>query len=238
MNTTLLLSIVFSVAFPVTVSAQPPVDARTTFDRTQSAALFVGVQQFTDPSIDRVLYAVDDAVDLAFVVALDPAVNLVAADRVTLALSGEPVKQESQHRLKKLIAAGATRTTATQNDVLTLLRRQAAIAGKDGILIVAFATHGFRRDGLPYVLAASSVFQHEQTSLSTAKVLDIAAASQAARSLFFFDVCQQRVPSESRASRSNPDETVSRGDAETRRELPRFLSPLRLFGSPREPLVP
>lgn len=232
MKTTILLSIVFSLA----AAGQPPDDASEKFDRTQSAALFVGVQQFADPTIERVLYAVDDAVDLAYVLALDPAVNLVSADRVTLALSGEPVKQESQHRLKKLIDAGATRTTATQSDVLALLRRQAALAGKDGILIVAFASHGFRRDGLPYMLAASSVFQHEQTSLSTAKVLDIASASPAGRSLFFFDVCQQRIPSESQASR--PDLTISREDAEPRRGLSTFRSPLRVSASPREPLLP
>lgn len=173
---------------------QPETDAPATFDRTQSAALFVGVRRFThDETLTEVRYAVDDAIDLASVLALDRNVSLVMPGRVVLALSGTPQKPESQQRLDELVAAGATVATANQSDIFTLLERQAGLAGRNGLLILAFASHGFSRDGTPYVLAASSLFEQPETSISTARVLDIAAASHATRSLILVDACRERV---------------------------------------------
>jgi hypothetical protein len=179
-------------------SARPAATPSTTpaiFDRTQSAALFVGVRQFTqDQTLTEVKYAVDDAVDLASVLALDTKVRLVTPGRVVLALSGTPQKPESQQRLDELVAAGATVTPANQADILTMIARQAGLAGREGLLILSFSSHGFTtRDGTQYVLAASSLFEHPETSISTAKLLDIASGSDAARSLVFLDACRQRV---------------------------------------------
>jgi len=53
--------------------------------------------------------------------------------------------------------------------------------------------------GTPYVLAASSLFEHPETSISTAKLLDIAAGSEAARSLIFLDACRESVTTGARA---------------------------------------
>lgn len=184
-------------------SARPsptPSTAPVTFDRSQSAALFVGVRRFThDQTLTEVKYAVDDAIDLASVLALDRKVSLVTPRRVVLALSGTPQKPESQQRLDQLIAAGATVSAASQADILTLLARQAGLAGKEGLLILSFASHGFSRDGTPYVLAASSLFEHPETSISTAKLVDIAAGSDAARSLIFLDACRENVTTGARA---------------------------------------
>lgn len=184
-------------------SARPspaPSTAPVNFDRSQSAALFVGVRRFThDQTLTEVKYAVDDAIDLASVLALDGEVNLVTPRRVVLALSGTPQKPESQQRLDQLIAAGATVSAASQADILTLLARQAGLAGKEGLLILSFASHGFSRDGTPYVLAASSLFEHPETSISTAKLVDIAAGSDAARSLIFLDACRENVTTGTRA---------------------------------------
>lgn len=180
--------------------SQTPSTAPVNFDRTQSAALFVGVRRFThDQTLTEVKYAVDDAIDLASVLALDRKVSLVTPRRVVLALSGTPQKPESQERLDQLIAAGATVAAASQADILTMLARQAGLAGREGLLILSFASHGFSRDGTPYVLAASSLFEHPETSISTAKLLDIAAGSEAARSLIFLDACRESVTTGTRA---------------------------------------
>ena len=180
--------------------SQTPSTVPASFDRTHSAALFVGVRRFThDHTLTEVKYAVDDAIDLASVLALDRKVSLVTPGRVVLALSGTPQKPESQQRLDDLVAAGATVAAASQADILTLVARQAGLAGKDGLLILSFASHGFSRDGTPYVLAASSLFEHPETSISTAKLLDIAAGSDAARSLIFLDACRERVSTGKRA---------------------------------------
>lgn len=163
------------------------------FDREQSAALFVGVRSFIHDRNLEVPYAADDAVDLAYMFSFDPRIRLVVPRRVVLALSGRPQKKESRMRLKELEAAGALVRPAGPSDILTLLQQQAALAGRDGILIVSLATHGFTRDGVPYILGSSSLFHHPETALSAAKVFDIAAASVASRSLIFVDSCRERV---------------------------------------------
>jgi hypothetical protein len=180
-------------------------DVRPAFDRRQSAALFVGVQQFTrDQSVAEVRYAVDDAIDLAYVLAIDPGVRLVTPQAVVLALSGRALKPESRQRLAQLVEAGATVTSATREDVLRLLQCQSDQAGKEGVLIVAIASHGFTRKGVPYVLASTSLGQQPETALATGTVLDIASGSKARRALIFLDACRDRETPRARAANPIP----------------------------------
>jgi len=54
----------------------------------QSAALFIGVRDYVyDDTLTEVRYAVDDAIDLAYVLAIDRETRLVTPERVVLALS-------------------------------------------------------------------------------------------------------------------------------------------------------
>jgi hypothetical protein len=181
----------------------PAVEPVTAFDRTQSAALFVGIREFSgDRTLSEVRYAVDDAIDLAWLFSLDPRVSLVAPERVVLALSGKAQKTVSGERLQQLIRAGAVVKTATRLDVETLLERQAAAVGSGGVLIAAFATHGFQSDGAPHVLAASSVLEQRETSIPTAKLAEIAA--RAPRSILFFDSCREHIRPRIRAAAVAP----------------------------------
>lgn len=181
----------------------PPGDASGRFDREQSAALFVGVRRFPyDGTLEQVHYAVDDAVDLAHAFAMDPRVSLVRPERVVLALSGDPQKKASKLRLQELRTAGARVEKAAQADVLLLVHRQAASVGTAGLFILSLASHGFNSDGVPYVLASSSLFRHHETALSTAKLLDI--ANSAPRSLVFVDACRERVVSGARTGAPDP----------------------------------
>lgn len=60
------------------IPADEVVQSVETFDPKQSAGLFVGVRLFPhDPALADVRYAVDDAIDLAFVMALDERVRLI-----------------------------------------------------------------------------------------------------------------------------------------------------------------
>ncbi|HVR39247.1 MAG TPA: caspase family protein [Thermoanaerobaculia bacterium] len=190
-----------SVGPPSTESAA----TSTTFDPKESAALFVGVRNFkTDHTIERVEYAVDDAVDLAYTFAFDPRVRLVPPQRVALALSDKPLKPESQQRLRELKEAGATVSFASQSRITSLLRKQAAIAGRNGLFIGSFATHGFSEAGVPYVLAATSNFREPKTWISVAKMLDIAAAEDTTRSLILVDACRERVDVNTRTGATDP----------------------------------
>lgn len=172
-----------------------------TFDRAQSAALFIGVRRFTQEHTLDVQYAADDAVDLAYAFSLGrPA--LVVPSRVVIALSGQPQKEVSKQHLAALRREGAQVRKATSADILSSLQQQTALTGTGGILIVAIATHGFAKDGVPYILGSSSMFRYPETALPLPRLFEIAAASEAPRSLFLVDACRERMTDEARAGAS------------------------------------
>ena len=193
-------------------------DVSASFDRGESVALFVGVRKFQDDSLEPVRFAVDDAVDLAYAFAIDPHVSLVDPKRVVLALSGTPQKDVSKRRLEALRAAGAMVKSATLTDVLTLLQQQAGTVGRNGLFVVAFATHGFSSEGVPYVLTSTSLFRHPETAISTAKVFDLVATSGAARSLVLVDACRERVSTDVRPGVPDPHSAAPLLEAMTRVE--------------------
>src|SRR5262245_45147351 len=153
---------------PMTVA---PPKGQTAFDPAQSVALFVGIRSFRDDeALQNVPYAVDDAIDLAYVFALDPRVALVRPNRVALALSDEnPRKEISKRRLAELKRNGTVVATGTQSQILKLLNHQAGLAGANGIFVVAFATHGFSDDGAQYCLATNSLLRELNTAIPTAR---------------------------------------------------------------------
>ncbi len=191
-------------------SAVVPAAAR--FDRSQSAALFVGVRKFTKDKTLDVPFAVDDAIDLAYVFALDPRVGLVPPERIVLALSGTPYKRESQGRLEELRRAGAQIAGAEKDDILALLHQQATRAGRNGIFILALATHGFMSEGNSYVLGSASLYRDPHTAISTEKMFDIVATTGAQRSLLFLDACRERIT----GARPNPPTAAPPLDRMTR----------------------
>lgn len=170
----------------------------TRFQRAHSTAFFAGVRTFGDPRLQSVMYAVDDAVDLAYMFAFERNVALVRPQDVVLALSGEPVKEESRQRLTRLTNAGARVTTATRENILARLEEQAKKTGPDGIFIAGFASHGFMTDGVPYLLSTTSSFGVRRTSVSAAKIFDVAAS--ASRSLILIDACRERTEGAVRGS--------------------------------------
>lgn len=175
------------------------------FDPSQSVALFVGISSFLDTTLTRIRYAADDAVDLAYAFTLGANTPLVPVDRIVVAISDNPTKKESMERLRKLEAAGATIVRKVdQPTLLNLLRKQGALAGRDGLFIVSFATHGFNNDGVAHLLGESSLFSDLETTLSAAKVADIVGQSDAARSLIFIDACRERVNIDARAGSRDP----------------------------------
>jgi hypothetical protein len=173
------------------------------FDPAQSAALFVGVRRFDSTTIAPVPYAVDDAVDLAWAFAMDPRVSLVDPKRIVLALSSAPLKTASQERLAELRKAGVTETAATRDEILDQLQRQTESVGRNGLLVIAFASHGYMQDGIPYVLAATSELENPATAISTIQILEAASTSQAARSLVLLDACRDRVKTGPRTLRAD-----------------------------------
>ena len=180
--------------------SQGAIKAPSKFDPTKSTALLVGIRASkSGKDLPDVPYAVDDAINLAHTFSLDRKVALVPPQRIVLALAGVPEKPESRAQCHKLRAAGATIITSTKFEVLSALRQQAASAGGEGLLIVAFASHGFSTHGTPYVMAEDSVHPEPATAISVDEVLDIASAAR--RSLIFIDACRERLPGAARGRR-------------------------------------
>ena len=177
----------------VRLSSPSETIAPARFDPAQSAALFIGVRKNTKDDVVDIPYAVDDAVDLAWAFALDSRVRLVRPERVVLALSGKPQKSESQRKLEELVQAGARVQPADQSTILSLLQEQAAAAGPEGMFILSLASHGFVREGLPYVLASTSIVRYPDTALSMATIFDTIATTHPERSLLFIDACRERI---------------------------------------------
>lgn len=170
---------------------------RVKFDHRESAALFVGVRNFAESELNHLRYTVDDAVDLAYTMAFDRKVQLVLPRNVVIAISGPPVKPESQQRLQLLRNSGATVIERVDRETIAeQLAEQVQRTGDAGLLILFFASHGFTSDGIGYVLASDSLFGVPRSSLSVAKIHDAAAARP--RSLIFVDACRERIPAGSR----------------------------------------
>jgi hypothetical protein len=175
-------------------------------DPKQSAALFVGIRDFPwDKTLATVPYAVDDAVDLAYELTMEQKPSLVDPKRVVLALSGKPQKSESQEKLKRLLAAGATPHNATTEDILDVLESQSRSVASNGILIVAFATHGLSDEGTQYLLTASSTLGHyHRTALTEAEIRETVSRNGVARSIIFIDACRERLTKDRRSGDVDP----------------------------------
>lgn len=188
---------------PLSTVAEKPLEP---FDPMQSAALFVGVRHFPyDKTLAEVRYAVDDAIDLACVLALDERAHLVHPSRVILALSGDPQKPESRRNLERLVAAGVQIRSAGGPDILNALDEQARAVGSRGVLVLAFATHGFSWDGTQYLLTATSILRHRASTISENEIRDIASQSEAARSLILVDACRERLTEGRRSNAADPE---------------------------------
>lgn len=163
------------------------------FDVKDSAGLFVGVRQFSNYA--AVPYAVDDAVDLAHLFALE--LKLIDAENVVLALSGEPQKWSSRKRLQRLKASGVQIAEPTYTGMLSQLQRVPASAGPRGLLVLAFATHGFAREGNHYLVMADSAPGDDilRSGIPVNRLLDQASLAKGHRSVLFLDACQERVVS-------------------------------------------
>ncbi len=162
------------------------------FDPAQSAGLFVGIRDFEDEKFLEVPFAVDDAVDLAHLFAIE--LELIQPSKVVLALAGEPQKAVSKARLGTLLDGGAVREPAGQSDVLRLLDRQRQASGPKGLLVAAFATHGFSDQGSDYLVAADSLRSFiESTGVVLNQAFDVVARAKAPRRLVLLDACRERL---------------------------------------------
>jgi formylglycine-generating enzyme required for sulfatase activity len=163
---------------------------RRGFDPAASAGLFVGVSTFEDERIIEVPYAVDDAVDLAHLFALE--LGLVAPACTTLLLAGAPQKDESLVRLEALRKRGARFATARQRDIYRHLAELIESVRSGGMALLSVATHGVSDAGGDFLVAMDSLADRKlRTGVAVAEVFE--EASRAGRGLVLLDACREQV---------------------------------------------
>ena len=168
------------------------------FEPAESAGLFVGVSRFADSGFAPVPFAVDDAIDLAHLFALE--LRLIEPAKVTLALAGEPKKPETAERLAVLTSGGARQTEAKQTDIYSLLRDQGQQSGQHGLFVTSIATHGFSDQGGDFLVAADSLRHRiERTGVAVDEIFDDISRVSSPRRLVLLDACRERLTAETRA---------------------------------------
>jgi sulfatase modifying factor 1 len=165
---------------------------REGFYPEESSGLFMGISAFEDERFTPVPFAVDDAVDLAWVFTLE--LGLLDAGRCVLALAGEPRKEASQKRLAALLAAGAKREQPRMREIYRLARKLSQVASKRGLFVLTAATHGLSEESGDFLIAWDSLYDDLLvTGASVQKLFDIASKSTAPRRLVLLDACRERL---------------------------------------------
>ncbi len=187
-----------------------PQDTRATegFDPAASAGLFVGIRQFEDPVFAEVPFAVDDAVDLAHLFALE--LDLIEPQRVVLSLAGQPEKSESARRLQALVGAGAIQEPASLVNIVDLLDRQTRASSEQGLLVVALATHGFSDQGGDFLVAEDTRKRRiTLTGVPVNVLFDDVSRAKAPRRIVLLDACRERLSKDTRSSGATPGAAMS-----------------------------
>jgi hypothetical protein len=162
------------------------------FDIAASAALFVGVSSFEDERIHAIPYAVDDAVDLAYLFTFE--LGLISPERTILLLAGEPQKPRSIEHLERLGEGGAHRKSARMTDFYRYLGELIQATEEPGLFVLAVATHGVSDQGGDFLLATDSLRQRMlRTGIAVAEVFDEVSRARAGRRLVLLDACRERL---------------------------------------------
>lgn len=196
-------------------ASEVPAEARAGagFDAAESAGLFVGVSHFEDPGLAEIPFAVDDAVDLAHLFALE--LRLILPEKLVVAASGDPRKPESAERLEDLLDAGAELSTARPRDIYDHLERRGRACGPRGLLVVSLATHGFSDQGSDFLLGTDSFRRRiVRTGVSVDEVFEDVASARTPRRLVLLDACRERLSTGTRKASADPEAAMSRSFAD------------------------
>lgn len=144
----LMIIFVYCLAFPRILSAEPGVmgplpkeiRAVTGMARESTDGLFIGVDAIVSKTksgaVSKAMpYATDDAVDLAYLFAIE--LELIEPNRVTIALSSQPSKPSSRNKLQDIIRRGARLTDARMETISQHLAAYKGYTLPDGALIAA-----------------------------------------------------------------------------------------------------
>lgn len=187
-----------SGSIPATAPSPIPESAfeELKFDPAQTVCLFVGVRDFTNPlgtagQHQEVPYAVDDAIDLAYLFIKE--LRLGKADNTYLAISGKPQKKESSERLEVLKKDGVYTLSPTYTGLIWTIEEISKKAGDKGMIVMSFSTHGFMDDKNTYLTAMDTISSRKNsTSLPLTVLQDSLSAAKSPRKIVLMDACRTR----------------------------------------------
>ncbi len=170
------------------------------FRREESRGLFFGVNDFADPAIPNLNFAVDDAIDLAFLFSCE--LELILPARINLALAGIPRKPETEDKLEWLRNAGAGRVEARGLSVERMALELGRTTGENGLWALSFSSHGFStRDGHTNIAVADSWWRRiAESGISVDRLLDDIAEASTTRRLLLVDACRSHLGGDTRGS--------------------------------------
>jgi hypothetical protein len=176
-----------------------------------NAAVFVGVNEFADRSLSPLNFAVNDAVEQAYLFAVE--LRLVPPRNCQLVLAGKPKGQVVERHLQELLAAGAKELPADKSSILqavAVASRQAIDASS--LLIVSFSSHGFDDgEGEAYLMPSGGLTDFlDDTALRLRVVEETMRKSKAGHRLLLVDACQQRLSGEKSLAPSDPGKAMQR----------------------------
>jgi formylglycine-generating enzyme required for sulfatase activity len=166
-----------------------------------NAALFIGVNQFTeDKSVRSLDFAVNDAIAQAHLFVVD--LKLIPAGNAFLALSGEPTTDDAKAQLALLQKAGVQRVNAVKSGLLRTFQSVAGIPRDSAdLLVVSLSSHGFEERGQAYVMPADGVRAFlEDTAINLGTLEQRLAQSKAGKRLILVDACREKPSAETKGA--------------------------------------
>jgi hypothetical protein len=162
------------------------------------AGLFVGVNEFRDPNVSPLRFAVHDAVEQAYLFVVE--LKLIPPKNCYLALSGQPSAPAVQQHFRTLRTQGVHVTEANKEDILDAFTRvQIAAKQTSDLLVCAFSSHGFEDQSIPYIMPRNGVRRFlGETALRLLTIENAMRESLAGHRLLLVDACQERVAADSR----------------------------------------
>ncbi len=168
--------------------------AVTPLARSNSAGLFVGVNEFTkDSSLASLNCAVNDAVSQAYLFVEE--LKLIPANNCILCLSGQPTLPVAVEQLRRLKAAGAELKNAAKSDILNglIIATRMPVSGED-LVIVSVSSHGFEDDNSIYIMPSDGLRAYLSDTALRSKILtDTISESRAGKKMVILDACRERV---------------------------------------------
>jgi hypothetical protein len=119
------------------------------------------------------------------------------------------VKAESRRKLRKLRAAGASRRLASREEIQRLLKTQSSRVGRNGILIVSFATHGVSSNWTQHLLTVSSRLKPRARTITDREISEIVSMGDVPRALILIDACRERLRRDQRAGTADPQSAAT-----------------------------